>query len=65
MKAPEKKRRGKMVELLICFAVGLVIGVVFAGLKLPLPVPHGWAGVVGLVGMFVGGQIIEMIIRRG
>lgn len=52
-----------MVELLICLAVGLVIGAIFSLFKLPLPVPHGWGGVLGLVGMFIGGQIIEMIVR--
>lgn len=52
-------------ELLLCLGVGLVIGVIFSVLKLPLPVPHGWGGVIGLVGMFIGGRIIEMIIRRG
>jgi XapX domain-containing protein len=63
MSARGKKGRNKMVELLICLGVGLAIGAIFGGLKLPLPVPHGWGGVIGLVGMFVGGQIAEMLIR--
>jgi XapX domain-containing protein len=55
----------KMLELTLCLAVGLVIGVIFSLFKLPLPVPHGWGGVIGLVGMFIGGRIVELIIRRG
>lgn len=54
-----------MLELTLCLAVGLVIGVIFSLFKLPLPVPHGWGGVIGLVGMFIGGRIVELIIRRG
>jgi XapX domain-containing protein len=61
MKDREKK---KMIELLICLAVGLVIGAVFGMFKLPLPVPHGWGGVIGLIGMFIGGHIVQILINR-
>jgi XapX domain-containing protein len=56
--------RKKMMESLLCLAVGLVIGVIFGLFKLPLPVPHGWGGVIGLIGMFIGGHIIELFIHR-
>jgi XapX domain-containing protein len=62
-----KTRKGKikkMIELFICLAVGLVIGAIFGLFKLPLPVPHGLGGVIGLIGMFIGGHIVEMLIRR-
>jgi XapX domain-containing protein len=61
MKAREGK---KMTEMLVCLAVGLAIGALFGLFKLPLPVPHGWGGVLGLIGMFIGGRIVEMLIRR-
>jgi XapX domain-containing protein len=63
MKPKGKKERNRMVEALVCLGVGLAIGVIFSLLKLPLPVPHGWGGVLGLIGMFVGGQIVDLIIR--
>jgi XapX domain-containing protein len=43
---------------------GLVIGAIFGLFKLPLPVPYGWGGVIGLIGMFIGGHIVEMVIHR-
>jgi XapX domain-containing protein len=57
-------RRKKMIELLLCLAVGLAIGVIFGLFKLPLPVPHGWGGVIGLIGMFIGGHIVDILIHR-
>jgi XapX domain-containing protein len=62
MKGQGKKKR--MIELLICLVVGLVIGATFSLFKLPLPVPHGWGGVIGLIGMFIGGRIVEMLIHH-
>jgi XapX domain-containing protein len=60
MKGQGKKKR--MIELLICLVVGLVIGAVFGLFKLPLPVPHGLGGVIGLIGMFIGGQIVKILM---
>lgn len=57
-----------MKELLLCLGVGIMIGIVFALLRLPMPVPHSWGGVIGLAGMFVGGiiggKIVELIVSR-
>jgi XapX domain-containing protein len=57
-----------MMQLLLCLVVGIAIGIVFSLLRLPVPVPHGWGGLVGLIGMFVGGmiggKIIEIITSR-
>jgi XapX domain-containing protein len=64
MKEIKEKRKKTVIEMLICLAVGLVIGVIFSLFKLPLPVPHGWGGVLGLIGMFLGGQIAAILIHR-
>lgn len=57
-----------MTQLLLCLVVGIAIGIIFSLLRLPVPVPHGWGGLVGLIGMFVGGivggKIIALIISR-
>jgi XapX domain-containing protein len=63
MKIREGKIK-KMMEILICLAVGLVIGAIFSLFKLPLPVPHGLGGVIGLIGMFAGGHIVAILIHR-
>jgi XapX domain-containing protein len=56
------ERKKTMLELLVCLVVGLVIGGIFGLFKLPLPVPHGLGGVLGLIGMFIGGQIIKAFV---
>ena len=57
-----------MIQLLLCLGVGFVIGIVFTLLRLPVPVPHGWGGLLGLIGMFIGGiiggKIIPLIISH-
>lgn len=40
---------------------GLAVGVLFSFLKLPLPAPPTLAGVMGIVGMFVGFIIMNHI----
>ena len=51
-----------MLQILLCLGVGLAIGIIFGLLRLPVPVPHGWGGLVGLIGMFAGGIIGGKII---
>lgn len=48
-----------MKEVILAFFVGLLIGIIFKFVKLPVPVPHGLAGLVGLIGMFVGANVLE------
>ncbi|MDR0569337.1 MAG: XapX domain-containing protein [Spirochaetaceae bacterium] len=51
-----------VIQLLVCFGVGILIGVIFTLLHLPVPVPHGLGGLVGLIGMFAGGVIAAKVI---
>lgn len=57
-----------MINLLLCLGAGLLIGIIFTLLKLPVPVPHGLGGILGLIGMFaggiIGGKIIELFIVK-
>lgn len=53
-----------MKNLLISLAVGLVIGIIFRLLKLPVPVPHGLGGLVGLIGMFIGSELLPLVLQR-
>ncbi|HAE23401.1 MAG TPA: XapX domain containing protein [Spirochaetaceae bacterium] len=53
-----------MKALLVPLGVGLVIGIIFRLLKLPVPVPHGWGGLLGLIGMFIGSEVMPMILQR-
>ena len=39
------------------FGTGLFVGLLFTGLKLPLPAPPALAGVLGILGIFAGGKL--------
>lgn len=52
-----------MVVMLISLLVGIVIGVVFKSMKLPVPVPHDFSGIVGLIGMFVGSALVDVVAK--
>ncbi|NLN17746.1 MAG: XapX domain-containing protein [Firmicutes bacterium] len=52
-----------MRELIISLLVGMAIGVVFAAMGLPLPAPGKLAGVLGIVGIFLGDKLAHMLLR--
>jgi XapX domain-containing protein len=61
---PKRERKlPKMVVMLIALVVGIVIGIIFKSLKLPVPVPHDFAGIVGLIGMFVGSALADVFTK--
>jgi XapX domain-containing protein len=52
-----------MQIVLAAFAVGIVFGAIVTFLKLPLPAPPNLAGIMGIVGVFVGYLIAKAIIK--
>ncbi|MRH43535.1 DUF1427 family protein [Aquibacillus halophilus] len=52
-----------MKELILSLIAGLVIGVAFKLLKLPLPAPPVLAGVLGIVGVYSGGVLVDWISK--
>ena len=42
---------------------GLLTGVVFSLLKLPIPAPPALPGIVGIIGIFLGYVIVKAIIK--
>lgn len=61
-KTPERKKQN-MIILTIAFVAGVVIAVFFRSLKITVPVPHDLAGLVGLIGMFVGSAAVDIITK--
>jgi len=59
---PERKK-ATMTIMLSALLVGIFIGATFKLLKLPVPVPHDFAGIVGLIGMFVGSALVDLISK--
>lgn len=46
------------MQIALATLAGLILGIVFAFLKLPVPAPNTLAGVAGLVGITVGYLIV-------
>ena len=53
-----------MIEILLALTVGFAVGIIFSACKLPLPSPPVLAGVVGIVGIFLGGQAWQIIAEK-
>lgn len=52
-----------MAVLIIAFIAGMAIAALFRSLKITVPVPHDLAGLVGLIGMFVGSMVVDIITK--
>ena len=50
-----------MKDVILALLVGLVVGLLFKFLKLPLPAPPVLPGVLGIVGIYLGGMLMEKI----
>ena len=48
-----------MIELFKALAVGFIVGAVFSLMKLPLPAPPVLAGLLGVVGIYLGMVIVR------
>ncbi|WP_226036267.1 XapX domain-containing protein [Aquibacillus saliphilus] len=50
-----------MKEVLLALVTGLVVGFLFAWFKLPIPAPPALAGVVGIVGIYLGFRLYNYL----
>ncbi len=50
-----------MTEIILSFATGTVVGLIFAFLKLPIPAPPVLAGIMGIVGIFAGAKLLDLL----
>ena len=50
---------GELKEILLALMTGLIVGVLFAKFKLPIPAPPTLSGVVGIIGIFLGYWIVK------
>ena len=51
-----------MKEVFLTTAVGVVVGATFSIFKLPIPAPPVFAGLMGIVGLWIGYGIVERFI---
>jgi XapX domain-containing protein len=52
-----------MKEVLLATVAGMLVGILFKFLKLPLPAPPVFSAVMGVFGVWFGGMIVEYIMK--
>ncbi|MBM7095544.1 MULTISPECIES: XapX domain-containing protein [Alteribacter] len=50
-----------MQEIFMALIAGLVVGFVFALIKLPIPAPPAIAGIVGIFGIYLGYKLFSFV----
>ena len=51
-----------MRELILTTVTGIVVGGVFSIFKLPIPAPPVFAGLMGIVGLWIGYGIVQRFV---
>jgi len=51
-------------EIILAFLTGFLTGVVFSLARLPIPAPPTLAGIMGIVGIFVGYLVVRYLTGR-
>tara|TARA_B110001454_G_C12659353_1_gene408874 strand:- start:589 stop:786 length:198 start_codon:yes stop_codon:yes gene_type:complete len=53
---PTPKNRKPMSVVLLALLAGFIVGILFSAIKLPVPAPPALAGVIGIAGIYLGGE---------
>lgn len=53
-----------MYEIFLALAAGIVVGIFFSFLKLPIPAPPYFSAVMGIFGVYAGGEIYKWIVEH-
>ncbi|WP_226581485.1 XapX domain-containing protein [Halobacillus litoralis] len=48
-------------EVILALLTGFIVGILFAAFKLPIPAPPAFAGVAGIVGIYLGFKVMGWI----
>ncbi|AHN21955.1 DUF1427 family protein [Lysinibacillus sphaericus] len=51
-----------MLQIILSFIGGLLVGILFKFIKLPVPAPP-LIGIVGVVGIFLGAELVNAVLR--
>lgn len=52
-----------MAEILLALVAGAGVGALFSILQLPLPAPPVLSGIMGIVGVYLGGEVYKQIAQ--
>jgi XapX domain-containing protein len=50
-----------MREVVLALVTGVIVGFLFALLRLPIPAPPAFAGVTGIVGVYLGFKLFTWV----
>jgi XapX domain-containing protein len=50
-----------MSQALLSFVTGAVVGMIFTVMKLPLPAPSVFAGIIGIFGIYAGMVLVNFL----
>ena len=53
-----------MSQLFLAILAGVLVGINFSAIKLPLPAPPVLAGILGIVGIYLGGETWKFIAEK-
>ncbi len=59
-----KTKKRLMAELFLAILAGFLVGIIFSAIKLPLPAPPVLAGILGIVGIYLGGATWKIIAEK-
>jgi len=51
-------------DSLLALGAGIAVGIIFSLLKLPLPAPPVLPAVMGVVGIYLGGEAFKLIVEK-
>lgn len=52
-----------MQDVFLAMIAGLIVGFIFAWIKLPIPAPPALPGIMGIFGIYFGYQIFQWVSR--
>jgi XapX domain-containing protein len=50
-------------DLILALVTGTIMGGIFSLMRLPVPAPQSLAGVVGILGIFLGYLLVKMFVK--
>ncbi|WP_100405756.1 XapX domain-containing protein [Bacillus solitudinis] len=51
-----------MQEMILALLAGLIVGLLFAFIKLPIPAPPALPGILGIIGIYLGFKLYQWIL---
>lgn len=53
-----------MHEILLALLAGAIVGALFTLIKLPIPAPPVLSGILGIIGVYSGAKLVEIITTK-